>query len=97
MKKTKLFFALAILLISFSNISAQSKVSKFEKEKTAISKSLMILMSLQPMQNSISISISLRMNLLLSELTRKKSGIKMSLKNGQNRFSTKAQPGISPL
>lgn len=40
MKKTKLFFALAILLISFSNISAQSKVSKFEKEKTAISKIL---------------------------------------------------------
>lgn len=40
MKKTKLFFALAILLISFSNILAQSKVSKFEKEKTAISKIL---------------------------------------------------------
>lgn len=40
MKKTKLFFALAIFLFSFSNISAQSKTSKFEKEKTAISKTL---------------------------------------------------------
>lgn len=40
MKKTKLFFALAIFLFSFSNISAQSKTAKFEKEKTEISKML---------------------------------------------------------
>lgn len=40
MKKTKLFFALAILLFAFSGFSAQSKDVKFEKEKTEISKML---------------------------------------------------------
>lgn len=40
MKKTKLFFALAIFLFAFSNFSAQSKDAKLEKEKTAISKML---------------------------------------------------------
>ncbi|MFY1045841.1 nuclear transport factor 2 family protein [Chryseobacterium sp. GP-SGM7] len=40
MKKTKLFFALAIFLFAFSGFSAQSKNAKFEKEKTAISKML---------------------------------------------------------
>ncbi|WP_435523961.1 hypothetical protein [Chryseobacterium indoltheticum] len=40
MKKTKLFFALAIFLFAFSGFSAQSKDVKFEKEKTEISKML---------------------------------------------------------
>ena len=40
MKKTKLFFALAIFLFAFSGFSAQSKDAKFEKEKTEISKML---------------------------------------------------------
>ena len=39
MKKTKLFFALAILLFAFSGFSAQS-TTKFGTEKTAISKML---------------------------------------------------------
>ena len=40
MKKTKLFFALAIFLFAFSGFSAQSKDAKLEKEKTEISKIL---------------------------------------------------------